>query len=343
MPSRVDPLLPAAALERLLGGPAAALDLLGGGGNSRVYRVARADGAAFALKAYFRHPDDPRDRLGAEMAALAFMRSQGLACVPQPLGCDPEAGLGLYEFIEGEPPGAPSAADVDAAAGFLGRLHELRLSPAAAGLPEASEARFSLAAVAGNVEARLQALAAGAPELAEFLDGQLAPAWRALLAACRRGCAAAGVPFGQDLAAAGRTLSPSDFGFHNALRRNGQLVFLDFEYFGWDDPAKLVADVLLHPGMALDPALRLRLAEGILAACGDPPGLRDRVRLAYPLFGIKWCLIMLNEFLSGHLDRRRFAQPAAGSGAERQARQLAKTRAKLQQIRDTHDPFAPAP
>ena len=46
-----------------------------------------------------------------------------------------------------------------------------------------------------------------------------------------------------------RVLSPSDFGFHNALRRpDGTIVFVDFEYFGWDDPAKMMADAMLHPG-----------------------------------------------------------------------------------------------
>jgi hypothetical protein len=228
---------------------------------------------------------------------------------------------------------------VDEAAGFLTRLHQLRLCPGAALLPAASEARFSFQAVADNVEARIQALAAGAPALEGFLGGELAPAWQAVLAGCRRGCARTGIPFDRDLDPGDRTLSPSDFGFHNALRRNGTLVFLDFEYFGWDDPAKLVADLLLHPGMALPAGLRLRLAEGILAGFQDQPWLRDRARLAFPLFGIKWCLILLNEFLPGHLERRRFATPDAGSAGERQARQLAKTRDKLHQIRDTHDPF----
>ena len=47
-------------------------------------------------------------------------------------------------------------------------------------------------------------------------------------------------------------LSPSDFGFHNALRgNNGKIIFLDFEYFGWDDPVKLCCDTILHPGMRL--------------------------------------------------------------------------------------------
>ena len=49
--------------------------------------------------------------------------------------------------------------------------------------------------------------------------------------------------------AIGRTIiSPSDFGFHNTLvRPDGELQFLDFEYAGFDDPAKLVGDFYACP------------------------------------------------------------------------------------------------
>ena len=47
-------------------------------------------------------------------------------------------------------------------------------------------------------------------------------------------------------------LSHSDFGFHNSIKTSkDKVIFLDFEYFGKDDPVKLVADFLLHPGMSL--------------------------------------------------------------------------------------------
>ena len=43
-------------------------------------------------------------------------------------------------------------------------------------------------------------------------------------------------------------LSPSDFGFHNALLGpDGKLCFIDFEYAGWDDPAKLICDFFCQP------------------------------------------------------------------------------------------------
>ena len=31
---------------------------------------------------------------------------------------------------------------------------------------------------------------------------------------------------------------PGDFGFHNAIRTTKGVKFIDFEFAGWDDPAK---------------------------------------------------------------------------------------------------------
>ena len=40
-----------------------------------------------------------------------------------------------------------------------------------------------------------------------------------------------------------KCLSPSDFGFHNVIVEKDKILrFIDFEYAGWDDPAKMVSD-----------------------------------------------------------------------------------------------------
>lgn len=135
-----------------------------------------------------------------------------------------------------------------------------------------------------------------------------------------------------------RTLSPSDFGFHNALRRDGRMIFFDFEYFGWDDPAKTISDLLLHPGMGLALEQRRQFAQGLLEGLAMKP-LALRTRLVFPLYGIKWCLILLNEFLLGALERRAFADQTGPSPKERQARQLAKAQRKLTQLLDEHANF----
>ena len=42
-------------------------------------------------------------------------------------------------------------------------------------------------------------------------------------------------------------ISPSDVGFHNTLFNDKEYFFVDFEYSGLDDPAKMICDFFLQP------------------------------------------------------------------------------------------------
>ena len=44
-----------------------------------------------------------------------------------------------------------------------------------------------------------------------------------------------------------RCISPSDFGFHNAIKTLDGVKFIDFEFAGWDDPCKALIDFMLQP------------------------------------------------------------------------------------------------
>ncbi len=86
-------------------------------------------------------------------------------------------------------------------------------------------------------------------ELIDFLEYSFTSRFANWSASARLLAAEAGLDFNGELPQEWRSLVPSDFGFHNSLRRNdGSLAFVDFEYFGWDDPVKMTADILLHPG-----------------------------------------------------------------------------------------------
>jgi len=64
--------------------------------------------------------------------------------------------------------------------------------------------------------------------------------------------------------------------------------------------------------------------------------LKERAALAYPLFGLKWCLILLNEFLRDDSQRRHFASHGAYDPAAIQEEQLEKARNMQQKIRSTY-------
>ena len=105
-----------------------------------------------------------------------------------------------------------------------------------------------------------------------------------------------------------QVFSPSDYGFHNAiLKEHGNLVFLDFEYFGRDDPVKLIADFIWHPGMNLSRAQKIDWTKGAFGIFGNDPRLLKRFISAWPLHGMRWALIILNEFLEDGWHKRTFA------------------------------------
>ncbi|MDA8231402.1 MAG: hypothetical protein M0006_08685 [Magnetospirillum sp.] len=301
-----------------------------GGGNNRLYRVDTAGGERFALKWYPRRADDPRDRLGTEWTALAFLRRHGLADIPAAIAVDREAGIALYEWIDGEPVTGPGEDDIDAALAFLDRLHGLRREEGAAALPLASEACLSAADVLEQIARRRDRLllaAANDQDLRHFMVDEFAPAL-----ADAEDCARRGGDISAPLPPEERTLSPSDFGFHNALRRpDGRVAFIDFEYFGWDDPGKLASDFLQHPAMSLSPALSRRFRAGTSRLYGD--GFGNRLNALFPLIGLRWCMILLNEFLPDRWRGRVFAGMRDADRAAVKRAQLAKSRARLDAVR----------
>jgi len=313
---------PREAATALLGGPVEAIALLARSGNNRLHRVTCTDGTV-ALKSYPLPDDDLRDRLGTEYRALSFLREQGEGAVPAPIAMRRDMHAALYQWIDGTMITAPSEADIDMALAFLGRVHGYRNSAGAGTLPLASEACLSTAEIVRQLDTRavhLADAAANEPPLAKFFAR-----WRDV----RRRHAVIGT--NDELPRSWQTLSPSDFGFHNALRTtDGCIVFVDFEYFGWDDPVKLTADFLLHPGMTLDQECRRRFARGMIALHAPDTDFRARLTRHLPLYALRWCLILLNEFLPKRWARRVVAGEGDSAGAR--SRQLEKAEAMLRRV-----------
>ena len=285
------------------------------GGNNRIYRAETTAGV-FAVKQYFRNAGDLRDRLAAEYAFLSYASVAAPGITPRPYAFNPDSGMALYEFVAGERigPGEVGAAEVQAAARFFQALNSLQ-RPAASGLPVASEACFSfaehLALIGRRIDRLLEAGAApGSGPKALALFRRLHAKWRQVSAQIRTAAGNAGLEIESELQPGQRCISPSDFGFHNALREvGGGIRFLDFEYAGWDDPAKTAGDFFAQLAVPVPPEYFGTFVGQIMAGLPDREGLALRARLLRPAYQIKWCCIALNVFLPVHLARRKFADP----------------------------------
>jgi hypothetical protein len=310
------------AVHRLFAEEPRRIEIVRGGGNNQLFRIETSAGAA-ALKSYRVDDDDGWDRLTHEWAALSFLTRHLPGSVPRPIAQDRRSGWAALEWVEGDRIVERRGSDIEAALAFTAALRSLHVPARGENFTAAREACLSLADLLAQIDwrlGRLEPVAATDAELEAFLADV-----RAQLAFHRRAALESLDPVAR-LPFAFQVLSPSDFGFHNALRRpSGQIVFLDFEYFGWDDPAKLACDVYWHPGMALNDAERALFAAGFAGQANTDTGYRQRIALYQPLIGLRWCLILLNEFLTAGLARRRHAGQNEDA-ATAQARQMAKAR-----------------
>lgn len=335
-------------LSQLLGRNVISMNRIEGGKNSRVYGLTCSNFSQYVAKLYFHRKLSQKNRLGAEFSSLQFLWQNGVRCIPQPIAVDNNQGYAVFEYIDGKKISSQevTSSDIDYTVQFLARLKKLKSRKGSRFLPPASEACFSIKAIVNNIEQRLSRLLVLQDSesqyraLREFLINDFMPSFDEITKWCKSSLNKSEICFASDLRYEERTLSPSDFGFHNALRcSDGQLVFLDFEHFGWDDPAKMVSDFLLHPAMEVPESLKWRFVASILSHSEDNKYLARRVKIVYPLFGLKWCLIFLNEFLPEDLLRRGFASEIAINKRNLQVQQLKKAGYMLQKMRRDYESF----
>lgn len=309
---------------------------LAGGANNRVARL-EADAGSFLLKTYFQHPDDPRDRLSAEFSFSQFAWSRGVRCIPKPVACEPVAGLGLFEFVRGEKPLQIGAGDVEQALDFFRSVNRFRTDAEAAKLPRASESCLSLNDHFFTVSRRVERLV-GVEGLSDFVNRDLLPTWERVQSSARSTAGLRCLPMDDPLPLSERCLSPSDFGFHNAIRSaDRKLRFFDFEYAGWDDPAKLICDFFCQPAVPAPAEMFERFATVVAGEFPCSAIHLARAALLFPVYRVKWVCIMLNEFLPVGGCRREFSGTAEEL-RERKSIQLAKARVALASVQRQSPP-----
>lgn len=269
------------------------------GRNSEVSRLSNSDGQ-WILKRYYHHSSDRRNRLDTEFDFLRFLRDVGVSSVALPLGRENALNCALYSFLPGKRPDPITSAHITQAANFIGKINLHRDLASAAALPMASDSCCSWQAHLELTEARLGRLMNARPETELELEAQafvkeaLLPLWMQLKKDFLRKIS---VPqLTEPLPYDSRIISPSDFGFHNTLEDEGRLFFVDFEYAGWDDPAKLICDFICQPELPASESQCLQFREELVLNLPHSDTIRHRVEHLLPVHRLKWCCILLNEF-----------------------------------------------
>jgi thiamine kinase-like enzyme len=309
-----------------------------GGRNNRAFRVMGSD-SSWLLKQYFQGSQGMRDRCATEWDWSQFCWQRGVTWGPEPLERDEKHHATLFEFIEGRRLQKDEVNDshVEQAAQFVAEVNLHRGHPLATSLPVAAEACFSYEDHVACVDRRINRLTALPvtsaidKQLQDWLQSSLVPAWGQIVETLRS--AVDPEDYQTTMLRSEHCLSPSDFGFHNALiTSTGRIRFFDFEYAGWDDPAKLICDFFWQQDLPAPRESMHRLVE-VLSAPDTRFELKNRVKLLFPLFGAKWCCLLLNEFVREDRLRREFAQSTRISESGR-AHQLELAKQLLLTIND---------
>ena len=303
-----------------------------GGRNNRVLRVETRQGECL-LKLYFHDPSDSRDRLRHEYGFLEACRGVGIDALPNPLAKDSENRTALYELIQGSRVEAVGSTEILLAAQFIEKINQHRENKMFRALPCAAEACFSFQEHVASVDRRIDRLSQMESdsnldrEARLWVEKELIPAWKKIREQIVRE-----KDLEKELDQGMRILSPSDFGFHNSLRKgDGTLVFLDFEYAGWDDPAKLVCDFANQPDRPLSLEEAEPFSSSLAGWLGATDFWRARFRILAPLYQVKWACIVLNDFLPFGRNRRKF-QDTQESEASRKKLQFDKAQRMLSRV-----------
>lgn len=313
-----------------------------GGANSLVM-ILEKDGERHVLKDFGDRPGPrSRDRFQSERAFYEWTAHLQYERVPEALSWSDHHHAALLQYVEGNPVRTVVGIDeVRMASQFILSINKDRKAARKFPLPEAADTgdwRTQFEKVSLRIQ-RLLELTAHASlqeELHNFLQTELFPSWEAVsnqfqehLAKDAALCA---------LREEELILSPSDFGFHNTLlASDGALKFFDFEYAGWDDPAKTAADFLRQPRHYIPSHLWWDFLASLAPLFPDASRFYQRVRILAPLHNIKWCCIFLNEFLPEKYERRREATGKDPMELETLRAQIGKARNHLETFEQIPD------
>ncbi|MBN2052419.1 phosphotransferase [Candidatus Woesearchaeota archaeon] len=319
------------------------IERLTGGRNNKVYKIT-TDGKEFLLKQYFSHKNDPRNRLKAEYSFTTFCWNNNIKSVPKPFACDEKNQLGLYEFVNGRKlkQEEVNKEHINQAIDLFIAVNKYKNKAEAKKLPIASEACFStkehIALVEKRIE-RLKNIQADSDinkQAKLFIEKELIPKWEEVLKRIKKNIKDKKID-DKKISNDEKCISPSDFGYHNALleegknKAKGKLRFLDFEYSGWDDPAKTLCDYFCQPELAAPIKYYDYFAKKAFANNKYAKKIIARASSLLPAYRIKWCCIMLNEFTKTDSERRKFASPEDLNDMKR--KQLEKTREYLSEMK----------
>ena len=274
------------------------------GRNSAVFKLGLDNDTFLKFKIY--PVDDNHDRINSEFYSTKILSDFGFDSIPKPLKYDKELGIAAYQWLEGDIINEHNLDDITKCSNFINDLFKIKSEKSFSKIGLASAACISGKSIEDQLIQRLGFFKnINNNDLHTFLSDEFVPLMTYFLENAKNNWNF-DYNFDENLPLEKLTLSPSDFGFHNIIKkRDKSLCFIDFEYFGFDDPVKLISDFYYHPGMNLNLDSKNHWLNETKKIFDEDVFLRSN--LCRPLYGLIWCLIILNDFRPDILQRRMLA------------------------------------
>ena len=308
------------------------IEKLQGRGNSAIYKLYLKNGDKSALKIY---PEiSHHDRLKSEFESTRIFKELKITNVQEPISFNTSLGIATYKWIEGERISSYGKKELKAALSFLSVLHQNSKADQFRSFPMAADACPRVSDIEKQIKRRLVQFNEASSkhiELEFFLKNDFQPLLNEIISWSKASFISSS-DYTNPIKNDELVLSPSDFGFHNVLySQNDSLIFHDFEYFGWDDPVKLISDFSHHAAMNLSEEMEQLWFLGVSKIYDNH--LLGRLQSAWPLYGLNWCLIILNEFKDDVWNRRCAADNSkTHMRDELLSIQLSKSKIKLEKL-----------
>ena len=281
--------------------------------NNKLFRINTKQKKVFFCKVYYR---DDRERLQREFDAIQFLADKQFQNIPKGYFKNQTLHYALYSYEEGitKTPDHITKSDIETMARFVAKLHSIHADEIKTTFLPAVLACFSLQDYIDNSIVRLDKFIAysTSPSVHEKIASftkQIDVQQIILQLLHQSTKTISPETLKKPLTREERRLSPVDFGPHNMLfKKDGSITFVDFEYFGWDDPIRLVADFVNHDqSITLSPENKAHFIHIYKETVALPAFVLNRLDVITNLIAIEWLTIFLQSITPEAIKIRQFA------------------------------------
>lgn len=284
------------------------------GGNNRIFKLLTDTNEAFVYKEYF---IDDRNRMNREYNALEFLGGQNLSCIPHPIAKNIDQNCALYTFVEGDSENADDPKTKDK-------------------FDQSVMTTDSFTSFVDIISFRLNKFlkhikSTEAPNILTEFYNRVSPhkIINSRIANLKRQNTRL---FHQQIQSVDKRLSSVDFGPHNMIFGKDQVNFIDFEYFGWDDPVKIVPNLIFHEGSAsISKSTKDEILHKYISSTKLQAQVVDRLSVSLSLASLDWLSILLWGLTPEKISARQFSDPNLNV-VEYQENQIAKIMKRLETL-----------